>query len=105
MIINHSLQIWGGTRIYGVDKSSALIEATHDFTTSFKDPKAGIIVTSEITLDTIGQFWLVFFFYDGATPPNGVFDKFNTILSTTDTTQTQTYSSLVGLPLLNIQLS
>ncbi|CZT42260.1 uncharacterized protein RSE6_02118 [Rhynchosporium secalis] len=44
---------------------------------------------------SLDQFFVVFFFYNGPNPPPGVFDKFNSIPSTSDTVRKQRYSSLV----------
>lgn len=42
---------------------------------------------------------MVFFFYDGETPPLGVFDKFNAIPILIDNAKVQSYSDLVRGPL------
>lgn len=52
-------------------------------------------MTGEIAIDSLLEFFVVFFFYNGETPPAGVFDKFDTITSLTDSTKTQSYSDLV----------
>jgi hypothetical protein len=45
----------------------------------------------------LDEFWVLFFFYNGPTLPIGVFDKFLSIPSTTDTTKQQKYSELVRM--------
>jgi hypothetical protein len=54
-----------------------------------------VIVTGEITIDSLLEIFVVFFFYDGSTPPEGVFDGFDAIPFLTDGTQTQSYYDLV----------
>lgn len=88
-------QIWGGTRVYSMDKASALINATHDFIENYTDPRAGVIVTGEIAIDTLVQLFVVFFFYNGETPPPGVFDKFNAIENTVDLVKVQAYADML----------
>lgn len=39
---------------------------------------------------------LIFFFYDGPTPPSGIFDDFDAISHVTDDTSTKTYSALTS---------
>lgn len=48
-----------------------------------------------VTADTLAEIFVVFFFYDGETPPDGVFDEFNAIDDIVSSTQTQSYASLV----------
>lgn len=89
--------IWGGYRLYTTNPeiSSAILNATQDFTENQTDPRAAIIVTVEILLDSLSQFWAIFFFYNGPILPTGVFDKFPTT-HYLDTTKPQTYSSLLN---------
>jgi hypothetical protein len=54
-------------------------------------------VTVEFVADSLDEFWVLFFFYNGPTLPIGVFDKFLSIPSTTDTTKQQKYSELVRM--------
>jgi FAD/FMN-containing dehydrogenase len=90
-------QVWGGTRIYSYDDWSAVMNATHDFTENYTDPKASIIVTSEAAADSLVKFFLVFFYYNGPTPPAGPFDGFDAISAITDSTKAQSYADLVRL--------
>jgi hypothetical protein len=71
------------------------LNATQDFTENCNDPRAGIIVTGEIAVDSLLEIFIVFFFYDGPTPRDGVFDKFNAIPTLTDGVQTQSYYDFV----------
>lgn len=71
---------------------------TQDFTANFPDLGAGIIVTLEIVASNLDQFATVFFFYNGPSPPPGIFDKFLSLPFTADTIKTQSYSSMVCHP-------
>ena len=93
------LKVWGGLRTYSGDQAEALINATHDFNANLSsNPKAAVIVTGEIAIDGLLEIFTVFFFYDGPTPPDGAFDKFNAIPTISDTTAVQSYASLVSFP-------
>lgn len=87
--------IWGGTRFYDGTEGSAIINATQDFIENNNDPKAAIIVTGELTVDSLLPFWTVFFFYNGTTPAPGVFDEFNAIVPVVDQVVAQSYASFV----------
>ena len=52
--------------------------------------------TVEVTIDTAVEIWIVFLFYNGETPPPGVFDNFNAISALTDSVKTQSYASMVS---------
>ncbi|TVY21400.1 putative FAD-linked oxidoreductase [Lachnellula arida] len=85
-------QVWAGTRTYDVTKLSAVLNATQHFIEYNDDPKAAVIVTLDIAVDTLVQVAVVFFFYDGETPQGGVFDEFNALIPISDQVTTQTYS-------------
>jgi hypothetical protein len=72
-----------------------ILNATLDFTENFHDPRAGIFVTSEIYLANLANIILMFYFYNGETPPPGVFDKFDSIKAKNDEVKTQSYRSLL----------
>ena len=88
-------KVWGGIRLYSGDYAETILDAAHDFNTNFKDPKAAIIVTGEITIENLVEVFVVFFFYDGEIPPPGIFDSFNALPVLIDNTKVQTYSELV----------
>nr|POE75157.1 putative fad-linked oxidoreductase [Quercus suber]POE94764.1 putative fad-linked oxidoreductase [Quercus suber] len=93
-------QVWGGTRAYTVDKRDALHRAVANFTRDYPDAKAAVIPTFQFglpanALNLLGGP-LIFFFYDGPTPPAGIFDDFDAIESSSDDTKTQTYYSLAN---------
>jgi hypothetical protein len=74
-------QVWGGNLIFDAtpEISKAMLAAVRDFTEHYDDEKAGIIVTAERTLATLVDIWVVFLYYNGPSPPVGVFDKFMAI--------------------------
>lgn len=87
--------IWGGLRTYDIEKLPEIQAATVDFTANGKDPKAAIIPTVEL-VNAVGlhRAIIVFFFYDGPKPASDVFDKFNAITSTSDSTKSKSYMNL-----------
>ncbi|PYH94157.1 FAD dependent oxidoreductase [Aspergillus ellipticus CBS 707.79] len=78
-------KVWGGNYIFGSNKTPQVLAAVRDFVEYYPDDKAAIIVTAEhaALIDT----WIMFLFYDGPTPPQGVFDNF-TAINPIDTTKT-----------------
>jgi hypothetical protein len=91
------LKVWGGIRFYDGNYAETIINATHDFNSNFKDPKAAVIVTGEVAIDDLLEIFVVFFFYDGETPPPGIFDAFNALPAIIDNAKVQTYSELVRI--------
>ncbi|TVY32148.1 putative FAD-linked oxidoreductase, partial [Lachnellula subtilissima] len=90
-------QVWGGIRSYAGTYAEQIINATQAFTETYADhPKAAVIVTGEVAIDTLLEIFVVFFFYDGESAPAGVFDAFNAIPTITDDAQTRTYSDLLN---------
>ncbi|TVY12974.1 putative FAD-linked oxidoreductase, partial [Lachnellula arida] len=90
-------QVWGGVRTYSGTYAEQIINATQNFTENyFQHPKAAVIVTSEIAIDSLLDIFVVFFFYDGETPPAGIFDAFDALPTVTDAAKTQTYSDLLN---------
>ncbi|EJD51845.1 FAD binding domain-containing protein [Auricularia subglabra TFB-10046 SS5] len=89
-------KVWGGNLIFGKDKSSALLAAVRNFTLNYPDEKAGVIVTSEITLASLAHIWIVFLFYDGPTPPPGVFDMFTSLKPGINSAKTRSYYDLLS---------
>jgi hypothetical protein len=81
--------------MYAGDKTAALLTAVRDFTENYPDPKAGIIVTSQLALYGSTNLWTVFYFYDGVKPPPHVFENFTKLASGTDTTGSKQYSDLL----------
>lgn len=77
-------------------KLPAIINATQHFIQNNNDPKAAIIVTLDLAVDSLLRLAVVFFFYDGPAPPGAVFDEFNSIIPTLDQVTTQNYTAIVS---------
>ncbi|KAL8381923.1 hypothetical protein RB595_005938 [Gaeumannomyces hyphopodioides] len=91
-------QVWGGSYFFNSTPSTdaALLRAVRDFTINYPDPKAGIILTAERAgLGTI-DIWTMFLYYNGPTPPAGVFDNFTAIQPWMNTCKTRSMSQLVS---------
>ncbi|GIK04265.1 hypothetical protein Aspvir_008344 [Aspergillus viridinutans] len=78
-------KVWGGNYIFTADKTPQVLSALRDFTEHYPDDKAAIIVTCEHGL--LINTWIMFLFYDGPKPPEGVFTN-STAIGPTDTTKT-----------------
>ncbi|KAI0788364.1 FAD binding domain-containing protein [Fomes fomentarius] len=89
-------QVWGGNLVFGAEKSTELLQAVRNFTQNYPDEKAGIILTSEITLSNLLHIWIMFLFYDGPTPPPGVFDAFTSLNPGINTAKTRSYYDLLS---------
>ncbi|KAK9643035.1 hypothetical protein V6Z96_008875 [Aspergillus fumigatus] len=89
-------KVWGGNYIFTADKTPQVLSALRDFTEHYPDDKAAIIVTCEHGL--LIHTWIMFLFYDGPEPPEGVFTNF-TAIGPTDTTKT--WDSYYDLDLLD----
>lgn len=74
----------------------AIINATQHFIQNNNDPKAAIIVTLDLAVDSLLRLAVVFFFYDGPTPQGTVFDEFNALIPTLDQVTTQNYTAVVS---------
>jgi hypothetical protein len=105
VITNYRLQahrqglIWGGNLVFlrTPEKDKKLLQAVRDFTEYNEDEKAAVIVTAERTNVNVVDSWIIFLFYDGATPPVGIFDNFTDVNPLLDTTRTRTYADLMAL--------
>ncbi|KAL5116777.1 hypothetical protein ACEQ8H_005389 [Pleosporales sp. CAS-2024a] len=105
VVTNYRLQahrqglVWGGNLVYlrTPEKDKKLLRAVRDFTEYNEDEKAAVIVTAERTNVDIVDSWIIFLFYDGETPPAGMFDNFTDINPLLDTTRTRTYADLMAL--------
>ncbi|OCL04270.1 FAD binding domain-containing protein [Glonium stellatum] len=89
-------QVWGGNLIFTPDKTPQLLAALRDFTEYYPDEKAGIIMTSELTIYGAVDLWIMFLFYDGPTPPAGVFDNFTDIGPAVNDCVTRSYYDLLS---------
>jgi hypothetical protein len=105
VITNYRLQahrqglIWGGNLVFlrTPEKDRQLLKAVRDFTEYNEDEKAAVIVTAERTNVNVVDSWIIFLFYDGPTPPVGIFDNFTDVNPLLDTTRTRTYADLMAL--------
>jgi hypothetical protein len=88
-------KVWGGHRVFAGGKTTQLLAAIRDYTEYNTDPKAGTIPTAELTTYGLVDIWVVFFFYNGPTPPPEVFANFTKIPESLSTTQTRSYDDLV----------
>ncbi|QRV84351.1 FAD-binding domain protein [Ceratobasidium sp. AG-Ba] len=86
-------QVWGGLKTYTQDQLGKVNNATVNFINNVKDPKAGIITTYNFVIGQPGVSLLMF--YDGPTPPAGIFDEFQSITSFSSDVSTRSLSSLV----------
>jgi hypothetical protein len=90
-------QVWGGIRSYDGTRASAVLNATQKFIQNVEDPKAAIIPNGELVIGGLVKVFVVFFFYNGETPPPGVFNMFDSIPSITNQVKTQSYANFVCL--------
>lgn len=105
VITNYRLQahrqgmIWGGNLVFlrTTAKDKKLLNAVRDFTEYNEDEKAAVIVTAERANVDVVDSWIIFLFYDGPTPPPGLFDNFTDVNPLLDTTRTRTYADLMAL--------
>ncbi|CAE7186855.1 unnamed protein product [Rhizoctonia solani] len=86
-------QVWGGLQTFTVDQLDKVKAATVKFAENVKDPKAAIIPTFNFLLGQPGVSLLMF--YDGPTPPAGIFDEFQSITHFTSDVKTRSFISLV----------
>lgn len=80
-------QVWGGVKIYTMDKKAALINATHNLVSDYYDPKAAVIVTYSSTVESLVDVFVVFFFYNAPNGPGKILDEFNAIPALVDSTK------------------
>ncbi|KAF9002470.1 FAD dependent oxidoreductase [Cyathus striatus] len=93
-------EVWGGL-ITITEKNIPLVAAaTANFSANVKDPKAGIITTYNYLLGQPGISQILF--YDGPSPPAGVFDDFLSIPYFTKDVKTRSLSSLVQASPANV---
>ncbi|CAE6480866.1 unnamed protein product [Rhizoctonia solani] len=86
-------QVWGGLQTFTFDQLDKVKAATVNFAQKVKDPKAAIIPTFNFILEQPGVSLLMF--YDGTTPPAGIFDEFQSITHFTSDVKTRSFTSLV----------
>jgi hypothetical protein len=71
-----------------------MLAAVQDFTEHYPDEKAALIMTAELTIFGAVDTWIMFLFYDGPTPPAGVFDNFTAIGPFSNNCKTHSYYDL-----------
>lgn len=89
--------IWGGNIIYPSDDvtNAKVLAAVNSFALNYPDEKAAIIATSQFTGQGLLPLWVVYLYYNGPTPPEGVFDDFLAITPLLNTCTTRTYADLL----------
>ncbi|KAJ7108943.1 FAD dependent oxidoreductase [Mycena crocata] len=86
-------QVWGGLITYTVAQIDEVSAAVARFASNVTDPKAAIIPTYNFLLGQPGISNVIF--YDGPTPPAGIFDEFLAIPHLTKDVDTRSFVSLV----------
>ncbi|KAJ7615823.1 FAD-binding domain-containing protein [Roridomyces roridus] len=86
-------QVWGGLILYTEDQLPAVSDAIAAFANNVTDPKAAIIPAINFLLGAPGVSHLMF--YDGLTPPSGIFDNFLAIPALLTDVSTRSFLSLV----------
>lgn len=86
-------KVFGGQKFYAPGTEDRLLEAFADFTENPVDPKAAVILTLEKFGTTTTP--VVFYFYQGATAPKGVFKGFEDIWPMFNNVKTQPYLDLL----------
>lgn len=86
-------QVWGGLITYTSNVLDQVTQASENFAANVQDKKAAIITTYNYLIADIGVSQLIF--YDGPTPPAGIFDEFLAIPHLTQDIMTRDFLSLV----------
>ncbi|KAH7334975.1 FAD-binding domain-containing protein [Rhizoctonia solani] len=93
-------QVWGGLQTFTASRLDRINAATADFAANVTDPKAAIITAYNFLLGQPGVSLLMF--YDGPTPPAGIFERFTSIPHFTSDVSTRSFPSLVGASPANL---
>ncbi|KAJ7727587.1 FAD-binding domain-containing protein [Mycena metata] len=86
-------QVWGGLLTYTATSIPAVNAAVASFAANVTDPKAAIIPAYNFLLGEPGVSHIMF--YDGPSPPAGIFDDFLAIPHLTEDVSTRSFLSLV----------
>ncbi|KAI0700209.1 FAD-binding domain-containing protein [Cytidiella melzeri] len=86
-------QVWGGLLLITEDQLDKVNAATVKFSSEVTDPKAQIITTYNFLLGEPGASVIIF--YDGPSPPSGIFDDFLAIPALSTNVDTRSFLSLV----------
>ncbi|KAF7327044.1 FAD-binding PCMH-type domain-containing protein [Mycena kentingensis (nom. inval.)] len=87
-------QVWGGLVVYTVPNIDAVAAATTKFSTTVTDPKAAIL-PSFVSLAGVPVISHIMF-YDGPTPPAGIFDDFLAIESVQSDAKTRSFLDFIS---------
>lgn len=94
-------QVWGGTRYITSDYFNVTLPAISSFSENNKDPKANILVSISNVNGYIGVppggFIIVQLFYNGPTPPKGIFDDLLTIPSFNEDLKTRSFVDFMSV--------
>ncbi|KIJ50387.1 hypothetical protein M422DRAFT_777110 [Sphaerobolus stellatus SS14] len=93
-------QVWGGLITITGNNIPLVAAAAARFSANTTDPKAGVITTYNFILGAPGISQLLF--YDGPTPPAGIFDDFLAIPYLTKDVSTRSFLSLVQASPANV---
>jgi len=85
--------VWGGPRMYFQDQFSSALQAIKSFVDTNQDPKASILPTFNFAAGM--PILVLIAFYDGPSPPAGVFDVFNNATALTDDWNSKSYYDVV----------
>ncbi|KAJ8074401.1 hypothetical protein PM082_015301 [Marasmius tenuissimus] len=86
-------QVWGGLMTFTAPQVDEVTAATAKFSAEVTDPKASITVTYNFVAGSIGVVLSVF--YDGPSPPAGIFDDFLDVNHFTKDVKTRDFLDLV----------
>ncbi|KAI0649785.1 FAD-binding domain-containing protein [Trametes meyenii] len=86
-------EVWGGLITITQDQLDKVNDATVKFSKTVTDPKAQVLPTYNFVLGQPGVSLLMF--YDGPTPPAGIFDDYLAIPSFTKDVKTRSFLDLV----------
>ncbi|QRV98416.1 FAD-binding domain protein [Ceratobasidium sp. AG-Ba] len=92
-------QVWGGLKMFG-SGFDLVNKATVDFINNVDDPKAAIITAYNCLLGIPSISLLLF--YDGPTPPPGIFERFESIPYLTSDVKTRSLINLVQASPVNL---
>ncbi|KAH6914745.1 hypothetical protein BKA70DRAFT_1093662 [Coprinopsis sp. MPI-PUGE-AT-0042] len=86
-------QVWGGLTVYDVLQWEKVNEAVANYCASVTDPKASMIASYQVLagVPTVG----LLSFYNGPTPPPGVFDEFEAIPHVIKNVKSRSFLDLV----------
>ncbi|EIW78113.1 FAD-binding domain-containing protein [Coniophora puteana RWD-64-598 SS2] len=96
-------QVWGGLITFTENVLDQVNQATADFQGNNTDPKATLITTYNFLLGEPGVSQILF--YDGPSPPTGLFDEFLAIPYLTKDISTRSFLSLVQASPANVTAS